>query len=418
MDRVFLKADNHAWERREIDFSVPGFDRVYMERATPVVLELRNIRCQAYARLNLPARVYVRRKGWVGDIATFDISVPSSDASLGLGDLVAGPYVIEVELGDWHDPEGRITLGATSESISLSKGEHVCSIVLEDPPHRPMVYALNGKLCFSSTPPEDCLDSMEIRLYSLASRSQAGPDARIVYGQMMREDNLCWSWSVDHLPVGTYQVRVEPFVYNDVITHSANANSSHVIDVPDLARVRVDIVSGSTRVSVSNVHWGRLGTDFAMRNFYGMTASGASGSAHFWTTPGDIWVSVFASELSREHGFSRQEFKVTAGDNNLVMRIKPVCGFEIVLKRRGTVIPIGRLHKQLRGSIRWSGGGSRAGTITISRLSTHGIVEVSAPGNYEISVLEIAAELAEHSDLRRTVRAERGVIKKVVFELK
>jgi hypothetical protein len=270
-------------------------------------------------------------------------------------------------------------------------------------------------------------EAVRLKLYEAATHKWGGADVELSLADMERVGGglPTWSFRVEDLPVGLYQAHLLPFLTNWMIEVPADGREGVELVVPELAEVLVETVDARTgeRIPLEVLRYGhpryghqedlpgQVHHDWVRADF-----EGEPGRFRFWTAPGAAWVGTLVIPSGLDYDdWQNEHLELVPGLQSVRFELELVCArIRFELRDGGAALP--------RGDDIWVGmaEGIRAvgheGRVTSNRLFLDWLVEVNAPGVYEVSFEGVGADRFLPIMSRRiSVRA--GETAEVIVEL-
>lgn len=406
----FARATGYAWGRANVDLAQGGRHELLCGSACGLNVRLVNAKPAAWARHERDVFLYVSANRDVVTERKLTPDVVREDISL--RGLDPGEYALSVEIGGWWEFQSRIVLGKTSVSL-VAGAEPTVELVLDDPPDPPARAPVSGTLTF---PPFAGETEVVLRLFHADTYSQGEATAELPVGEMNRVAPGARTWAFDagQLPTGAYQAKVWPLLVSTTFEVPPDGARDVAIEVSALAEVQVTTQDGITgaQAPLEELFWSNVSPLPGQVNHVGLiiSFSGEPGRFVFHTAPGAIDLSADPKPPS-PHGHTRGEFEVHAGVNAVSLPLNSRCGVRIVLRDGGATLPIGELHQAVTCA-----GLDDVGRVTMNRLATEGVLELSMPGNYLVRFPSVGPPRYRPVE-DREVRVEPGAWQDVIVDL-
>ncbi len=305
------------------------------------------------------------------------------------------------------------------EELSLAAGEtRELVLALLDPPEQPQRATLGGVVSFPAFGGEE---AVRLQIYEAATYEWVDADVELSLADLERVGGALptWSFRLEDLPVGLYQVQLLPFLKNWMIELPAGGREDVELVVPELAEVLVETVDARTgeRIPLEEVRYGYR-EDLPGQKHYHATAGfeGEPGRFRFWTAPGAAYVGTYGIPSGLDYGERREELELVPGLQSVRFELAPVYALRFEFRAGGAALP------SADPSQNWPlSQGIRAvdheGRVYSNKKVAKGrLVEVSAPGVYEVSFEGVGADRFLPIPPRR-VDVRAGETAEVIVEL-
>ncbi|MEE8218779.1 MAG: hypothetical protein V3S03_07405, partial [Vicinamibacteria bacterium] len=418
---VSARAPGYAWGSTSLDVS-KGERELLLEPAAELDVRLANVQLDRYAALETVPMLCVYRlypNGNVSYVRFERLDEALETEGLRLESLVpAGNYAVTVELGGGAWTEQPVL---ALEELSLAAGEtRELVLALADPPAPPERATLGGVVSFPAPTATWGEEKVRLQLYFQPTQRWRDPDFEFSLADLQRVGGALptWSFRVEDLPVGMYRVQLMPLLKVWMIDLPAGGAEDLELVLPELAEVLVETVDGRTgeRVPRSDLYYryrepvpGQLQRDLARAD------TEEPGRFRFWAAPGAVRVwPKFPNGAEREFGGNGMDLELVPGLQSAKFEFAPVYALRFEFREDGTALPTGPQGVHTTRDIRAV---DHEGRVTDGGLQRDMVVEVSAPGLYEISFEGISADRYHPIPPRRvTVRA--GETTEVIVELR
>jgi hypothetical protein len=397
---VYARAPGYAWGTIVLDVSTGAERELLLGPAAALDVQLANVQLERYAELETEATlsvVWLDPRGSGGPVWSRRLDETLETEGLRLEVLVPGEYAVSVNLGDsWRK---RPVLVAREE-VSLVAGEtRELVLALKGPPAPTARATLGGVVSFPA--PTATWGGEEVRLQFYGADYMYGDaDVELSLADLERVGGALptWSFHLEDLPVGLYQVQLLPFLKNWMIELPAGGREDVELVVPELAEVLVETVDARTgeRVPLEEIRYGyredlqgQVHHDRSTADRPTVGFEGEPGRFRFWTAPGAAYVSTWKIPSGLDYGDRWQDLVLLPGLQSVRLELELVYTIRIEFRDGGGALP--------RDDGIWVGlsQGIRAvdheGPVTVRHLQSR-LVEVSAPGLYEISFEGIGAD--------------------------
>jgi hypothetical protein len=411
---MYARAPGYAWGSIELDVSTSAEHELLLGPAAALVVRVSNVQLERYAELERVATLRVGGGVWLQRV---DETLECE--GLRLENLDPGEYAVAVEMGG---ASGKMHVLAREE-LSLAAGEtRELVLSLLDPSEPPPRATLGGVVSFPAFGGEE-----EVRI-QLCGADYVYSNAD-VHGDFAVELSLAdlervsgalpsWSFRLEDLPVGLYQVQLKPFMKSWMIELPAGGREDVELVIPELAQVLVETVDARTgeRIPFDEISYrrqevvpGQVHNDWAEADFE------EPGRFRFWTVPGgaSIWPRRIPSGL--DYGTRSEDLELVPGLQSVRFEFEPVYAIRFELREGGAALRrLDGIWREVR-STKNIRAVDHEGRVT--NFNKFGLVEVSAPGVYEVSFEGVGADRFLPIMPRRvTVRA--GETAEVIVQLR
>jgi hypothetical protein len=418
---VYVGAPGYAWGTIVLDVAAGGERELLLGPAAALDLRWANVQVERYAELETEATLWVdrldpdgvERRTW---IQLFDETLETE--GLRLEGLRPSEYAVSVKLGGrWNKRPVLVR-----EELSLAAGERRELVLsLLDPPEPPPLATLGGVVSFPAFAGEE---KVRLQLYREAIRRYRNPDVELSLADLEPSSGELptWSFRVKDLAVGLYRAQLLPFLRSWMIELPAGGRQDVELVIPELAEVLVETVDALTgeRIPLDEIYYryeevvpGQVHNDWARADFE------EPGRFRFWTPPGaaSIWPLKIPSGL--EYGTRWKDLELVPGLQSVRFEFEPVYAIHFEFREGGAALQrFDGIWDKLSGAMSQ---GIRAvdheGRVTnINKFAKDRLVEVSAPGVYEVSFEGVGADRFLPIMPRR-VSVVPGETAKVIVEL-
>ena len=339
---------------------------------------------------------------------------------LRLENLTPGGYRVSVELGggSWTK-RPVLAMEELSGERTLAVGEtREIVLNLADPPAPPELATLGGVISFPASTHSWAEETVSLHLYHQPTQRWRRPHVNLPLGDLKRVGGAfpSWSFAVDDLPVGLYRVQLMPFLKVWMIELTEEGREDLKLTVPEIAEVIIETVDQRTgeRIPRTELHYrneepppGQRQRDFTQAE------TEEPGRFRFWSIPGKVMVwPKWPTGPDRDPG-SGVVFDFKPGVQEVRLELEPLYAMKFIFREGGEDLPTGDPGMRVRQNIRAV---DHDGRILRDGLQRDMLVEVSAPGIYEIRFTGLSSEKYEPIPSRQVeVIADEPV--KVVVEL-
>ena len=417
---LYARAPGHAWGRIVLDVSKGSARELLLKPAASLHVRFANVQLERYAELGKKATLCIMQIGPDGsEDALFFQELDETLAAEGLliEGLPTGEHAVSVELGEAFSWRTRPVLAR--KELDLAPGQaHELLLALPDSPAPVERATLAGVVSF---PAFSRLKDVRLQLYA-ADYEYGDPDHELSLAEMDRTFGALptWSFKLEDLPVGIYQVELMPFQKGWMIELPADGAKDVKLVLPELAEVLVETVDAQTgeRIPLENIRYGyrevlsgrvrhdwsrvRLSTEF----------EDEPGRFRFWTAPGPAYVQTFGFPSGLDYGSRRKDLELVPGLQAVRLKLSPSSAIHFEFRVDGARLPRedGVFAFILGDGIRGVDHDGRASAMTYE------IYEVSAPGVYEISFEGVGTDRFQPIPSRR-VELSAGETAKVIIDL-
>ena len=379
-------------------------------------LRLSNVQLELYAAFEQEVWLNVWQvwpEGGRSVVQTRRLDERLEQEGLRIEGIEPGDLLVEVKLGGVFSAEDVPVLGG--EKLTLGPGEaRELVLALAEPPVPPERATLAGVV---SIPTFGGEEKVRLQVYSQDS-SHRSPEVELTLAELEPVGGArpTWSFRVEDLEVGLYRVQLLPFVKAVMIELPAEGCEDVELIVPELAEVQVETVDGRTgeRVPLEEFYYRHLEPPPGLeRNDWARADTEEPGRFRFWTVPGAV--SIYPrSQDERGYGLRWEEHRLVPGFQSLRFELPPLHGMHFEFREDGSTLPVGDPGMFVTKNIRAVG---HDGRVTGDGLQTDRIVEVSAPGVYELHFDGIDTE-RYHPLPPRQVEVREGEVVKVIVDLR
>jgi hypothetical protein len=384
---VHARAPGHAWGSIVIDVSTGAHRELLLGPAAALDLALANVQLEAYAEHETQASINVTRKE--PDEEESYVWHQQLDETLEHGRLLldglrTGEFTISVELGGSFSWKERPVLAR--EQVTLAAGEtRQLVLALADPPAVPERATLGGVVSLPSFGGEE---EVRLLLFEAATYWHDNPEADLPLADMERVAGALptWSFRLEDLPVGRYQAQLHPLMANWMFEFPDGGREDVEFVIPQLAEVVVETVDEQTgeRIPLDELRHGNREV-LPDQLHKGWVRAGAEepGRFRFWMAPGAAYVSTLGIPSGLDYGGKWEELELVPGLQSVRLELAPDYAIRFEFRVDGAALP--------RDDGVWEGvtQGIRAvgheGRVSGNRLPSERLVNVSAPGIYEVS---------------------------------
>ena len=391
---VYARAPGYAWGAIVLDVSMGSKRELLLGPAATLNLRLENVQLDSYAALEQLAMLNVVQpdpRGGTRRVWSQQVDETLGTEGLRLDGLELGEHVVSVELGgSWREAPV-----LASAELFLAAGEtRELVLTLDDPPAPPERAPFGGVVSFPTFGREQ-----DVRLQFYRAdyrRGEADFELSMADLEPVGGALPTWSFHVEDLPVGLYQIELMPFQKAWVIEHPAGGRDDVELVVPELAEVRVETVDARTgeRIPLEAIRYGyqeelpgRVHNAWNTAGRIMVDFDGEPGRFRFWTAPGAAYVQTWGIPSDLNIGSRRKDLELVPGFQTVKFELAPACTLRFEFRVDGAALP----HDD--GIFTGLSQGIRAvdheGRVA---PETYWLFQASAPGLYEISFEGIGAD--------------------------
>ena len=414
---VSARAPGYAWGTLSIDVS-QGERELLLTPSAGMNIQLANAAPERYAELETDAMlcVYWIREDDGNQYVHFERLHEGLEAGgLRLENLEPGGYRLAFELGGGSWTQQPVL---ARDEILLTAGEmREVVLTLDDPPEPPERASLGGVISF---PEFSASEQVLLQLYFQPTQRWMKPDFELRLAELERLGGTlpAWSFRVEDLPVGMYRVQLMPLLKAWMIELAPEGVEDLELVVPELAEVRVETVNGRTgeRDPRGELYFryrdpaaGQQQRDLASAEME------EPGLFRFWSAPGGVRIwPKFPNGAEREFGGNGMDLDLVSGRQFVKFELAPPYALRFEFREDGTTLPTGPRGMRTTEDLRAI---DHEGRVVDGGLQRDMIVEVSAPGLYEIDFDRATGD--EYHPLQPPrVEVRAGEMQDVVVELR
>ncbi len=420
---LYARAPGYAWGSIALDLSKSEQRELLLRPGSAIDVRLTNVQLERYRALETKPMLcvyWIRKDGGNQGVHFEPLNETLETEGLRFDGLKPGGYRVTVELGGGSWTERPVL---ALEEVSLAVGApRELVLALADPPAPPEQATLGGVLSFPDFSGEE---DVRLRLYHANWRG-GDADAELSLADMERVGGTLPSWSfhLEDLPVGLYQVQLLPFQKNWMIELPAGGAEDLELVVPELAEVLVETVDTRTgeRIPLEVIRYG-YPEDLPGRVHHEWSGTPVTvgfedepGRFRFWTAPGAAYVRTYAIPSGLNYGIRREDLELVPGLQSVRFELFPACAIHFEFRVDGAAP---RLSDEIWEWVHY-------GTLKCVRAVDHKghsrgrvgeqLTAVSAPGVYEIS-FEALTKGRFHPIPPRLVDVRAGETAEVIVEL-
>lgn len=416
---MYARAPGYAWKRLVVDISKGATREVFLEPGAGLGMRVTNVQSERYAALNKQATLYLKKiqpDGSEHTVWSRSLTDEHDGAVQRIEDLEPGDYAALVELsGSWQ----RKPTEFGRETISLPAGEtRELHLVLPDAPEPPEHATLAGTVSFPTFGGES-----DVRLELFRSDYRYGdPDAVLSMAdlQPVTSSVSSWSFRLDDLQVGHYQVRLMPFLKSWMVELPEGGREDLALVIPELAEVTVETVDQRTgqRVPLEAIAYRALDvipgqvTHGGSNPWAPVQFEGKPGTFRLWTVPGLTGITPSASIDDVDYVSHLEEFALAAGRQSIRLEVNPASILSFRFLVDGEPLPHeDAIFVNLSRCLRAVGHEGRVGG-----MYPYNLLQASAPGLYEADFEGVGTNRFEPIPPRR-IEAVAGETTEVTIEL-
>ena len=333
---------------------------------------------------------------------------------LRLEGLAPGGYAVAVELGGGAWTNRPVLAREEIDLAAFETGELV--LVLADPPAPPARASLGGMVSFPTFGGEE---EVRLKLYEVGSDLHwAAAELSLADLERVGGALPTWSFRVEDLQVGLYQVKLEPFLKSWMIELPTGGLEDVELVIPELAEVVVETVDARTgeRIPAKDLKYGsRNVLPGQVNDRFGWADLEQPGRFRFWTAPGAAYVQT--NRIVGDYGWRREDLELVPGLQSVRLEVGPAYLIRFEFRVDGAAL---RGPEGLREWVRY--GASQAVRAVGHEGRALGavaeqVVEVTAPGVYEVSFEGVGGDRF-HPIPPRLVDVREGETAEVIVELR
>ncbi len=431
---VSARAPGYAWGSITLDVSKGEDHELLLGPDSTLEVQLTNVELDRYDALGTQAMlcIYWIRKDNGNQYVHFEpIDETLSADGYRLASLAPGGYRVTVELAGGGWPNRPVL--ASGETLLGDHETREVVLALSEPPALPQRATLSGEISFPLPAGFDRERDVRLQLYEVskygehgeAARYQGAGDIEIALANLVRTDGSLptWSFDLEDMPIGRYQVHLWPFLKSWMIDVPAEGATGVKLVIPELAEVLVETVDKQSgeRVPI-DVIYHRHEEALPNRVHIGRAEAEVeeAGRFRFWTAPGPVLLYPFDIPDNLDYGTRTLRQDVVAGFQLIRFELEPVYAFRIEFCEDGTALDqfdeiAADAYSPVASSLR---GIDHEGRLTTLRLQGTTLeVEVTAPGLYEFSLEGVEGERFLAIPTRH-VEVGPGEVTEVVIELR
>jgi hypothetical protein len=418
--RMNVRARGHAWGSIVLDVT-KGDRELLLEPAVGLDVRLANMQLGAYAELEtepLLCVYWIREDGGNQYVRFEPLDETLQAEGFQLGNLAPGGYRVTVELGGGSWTAKPVL---ALEEVFLEAGEtRQVVLSLADPPPPPERATLGGVVSFPAFAGHE---NVRLQLYHQPTQRWHDPHVEFKLADLPQVGGALptWSFRAEDMPVGMYRIQVLPFLEVLMVELPPGGREDVKIVLPQLAEVIVETVDG------------RSGERVPVEEFYYMNPEPLPGQTQndwnpadmlepgrflIWATPG--LMTIYPRSQDRlGYGAAWWDLELVPGLQTVRFELEPVYMMEIEFREGGATLDPsdeiwGRAYYARGDSLRAVDHEGRPTSRKISEGVV--LVEVSAPGAYELSFEDLIGDLY-HPVPPRIVDVAAGEATHVIVEL-
>ena len=326
----WVRAAGFAWKRVEVDQTEGGERETLLVRSGDVTIDVVGRPAELEARV----RLY---DGAAGELPRRLIGEAALDqgSRVDFDGLVPGVHTASLEMGTQGST--RASLGDVEFEVVAEARQHVrIEVDAERIPGAPA--PLSGELVLARSDREFQLGVQWLPASGPPIRPRDAGHLTERHIAPVEGDPRTLTWDAGSVTPGRYTIVVRPHLVATVVDVPAAGTTDVRIELPDLARIVVDVRERGKSQPLSGVllHWTRS-LDVALPGG-GWQYVGNGREAKpivFYAAPGPIVVHAGG----RAHTEERTELTAAIGLNEITIELDPLISFEIVLKDGDAVVP-------------------------------------------------------------------------------
>ncbi len=386
---VFARAPGYAWGQIVVDVSTGAERELLLKSGAALTVQMSNVQRERYAELEFSPTVRVLRsdpRGGEDRVWAQDLDAKVEAEGLSLDGLEPGEYIVYVDLSE--DSWRRKKRVLAREEITLAAGERrTLSLAVADAPPPPVLASLGGVISFPHFGGEK---TVSLQLYEAAYFEYGGADVDLSLTDLERVGGALptWSFRVEDLPVGLYQIQLWPFLKNWMVEVPAGGIEDLELVIPELAEVTVEAVDAQTGdlVPLEEIRYGSVMTlpGQVHRQWNKLEFDDEPGRFRFWSAPGDGYIATLGIPPELHYGgLQKQDTRLAAGPQSIRFELSPGCTIRFEFRVGG--VPLPRDDDVWVGLSQTISAIQHEGHVAYNELPSKRRVGVSAPGLYEIS---------------------------------
>ena len=410
---VYARRPGYAWGRVEVDVTAGGERIVELERSASLTVRLENLQLDRYRELELSPLLWLRRTDVPQaqrDVSRVSIGDSHRTRPISFAGLEPGTYELRFQLGDRFKLREPPVLGHYAFPIAAEERREQ-TVLLDDPPIGGGTAELTGTLHF---PPFPTAETIAVRFFDLDKTHRAVHE--IPLSEMTPIGGTSYAWDAGSLPVGSYQIKIWPLLVSFLVDLPATGKRDVELRMDRLAEVEVEVVDAVTRerVGLPELFWSHRSSLAGLVNHIGirLPAGPEVGLFRIHSVPGELYVSMSDPPDDFAYGYATQDFEVAAGFQRVQLELSPICAIRIRLVEGETRLPrsffdaIQVRARQVDGE----------GRVTMDATRTEGVLNVSLPGDYRVSLRDLPDDYLPADP--QTIRVVGGEMAEVTFDLK
>jgi len=396
---LYARAPGYAWGSIALDLSKSEQRELLLRPGSAIDVRLTNVQLERYRALETKPMLcvyWIRKDGGNQQVHFEPLDETLETEGLRLDGLKPGGYRVTVELGGGSWAKRPVL---AREELSLAAGEtRELVLTLTDPPAPPDRVTLGGVVSF---PAFDGLEDVRLQLYQ-ANWGYGVGHVELSLAEMERVGGALptWSFQLEDIPVGTCQIHLLPFQKSWMIKVPAGGREDVELVIPELAEVLVETIDARTgkRIPLKEIRYGsreelqgQVHFDWSTPDRVTVGFEGEPGSFRFWTAPGAAYVRTLEIPSGLDYGPRRKDLELVPGLQSVRFELEPVYALRFEFRVGGAALPRedAVYHFQLSQGVRAV---DHEGRVTANYLQSDRLLEVSAPGVYEVSFEGIGAD--------------------------
>jgi RNA polymerase sigma-70 factor (ECF subfamily) len=420
---VYARAPGYAWGSTTLDVTTEHERELLLGPAAALNVRIANVQLERYAALEVTAFLVVnwfRADGGVSYVRRQRLDETLETEGLRLEGVEPGEYAVSVELrgGLWKK---RPVLAR--EEVSLAAGDmREVVLALKGPPAPPERATLGGMVAFPAPTVTWGEERVRLQLYHDTSGFHE-PHVELSLVDLERVGGALptWSFHLEDLPVGLYRAQLLPFMKSWMIELPAGGREGVELVVPELAEVLVETVDARTgeRVPLEEFYFiyeevlpGQKRSDWARADLE------EPGRFRIWTAPGATYIYTLKIPSGLNYATRSMDLELVPGFQSVHFELEPVYAFRIEL-RNGGLPRFDAIWGEVRNieNLRAIDHEGHATKFSELELPNERLVEVSAPGLYEVSFDGVATDRF-HPIPPQRVYVRAGDTAEVIVELR
>lgn len=392
---MYARAPGYSWNTTVVDFSQEGEAEILLTAGAALSVRVENLQLERYDELKTRSLLYISKRrpdnGW-SNVRFQKLDEELETEGQLFEGLHAGEYHVSVELGETYSFRRRVALAKESFFLEVGETREVV-FHLDDPPLPSARAPMAGVVSF---PAFEGAEEVQLEIYECVSMSNGGSDVELPMSELKPVGGALpgWSFRVEDLPIGRYQVRLWPFMTAWMVELPPEGMENLELAIPELAEVEVVTVDEQTgeqvpleeiRVELHKSHPGQVRPPWMW-----LDHAGEPGRFRFRTAVAQVNISTPRMSSESPYGQRFMDLQLVAGHQTERFELGPV--YAIHFDFRDGEEPLlgeGEVYYGVHPKVRALNHG---GQVTDDKVAAYRRIEVDSPGRYEITF----DGLAEH----------------------